>query len=72
MNNKIHIMRLETMINNIKNQVIDEKLINTRLNAAPDSIYTGSLYEDIESLQTAIVLLELNDPHFKKEDNENI
>jgi hypothetical protein len=67
MNNKIHIMRLKTMINNIKNQVIDEKLINTRLNAAPDSIYTGSLYEDIESLQTAIVLLELNDPHFKKE-----
>ena len=72
MNNKIHIMRLETMINNIKNQVIDEKLINTRLNAAPDSIYVGSLYENIESLQTAIVLLELNDPHFKKEDNENI
>lgn len=72
MNNKIHIMRLKTMINNIKNQVIDEKLINTRLNAAPDSIYTGSLYENIESLQTAIVLLELNDPHFKKEDNENI
>ena len=72
MNNQIHIMRLKTMINNIKNQVIDEKLINTRLNAAPDSIYTGSLYEDIESLQTAIVLLELNDPHFKKEDNENI
>jgi hypothetical protein len=65
-------MRLKTMINNIKNQVIDEKLINTRLNAAPDSIYTGSLYENIESLQTAIVLLELNDPHFKKEDNENI
>jgi hypothetical protein len=72
MNNQIHIMRLKTMINNIKNQVIDEKLINTRLNAAPDSIYTGSLYENIESLQTAIVLLELNDPHFKKEDNENI
>jgi hypothetical protein len=72
MNNQIHIMRIETMINNIKNQVIDEKLINTRLNAAPDSIYVGSLYENIESLQTAIVLLELNDPHFKKEDNENI
>ena len=72
MNNKIHIMRLQTMINNIKNQVIDEKLINTRLNVAPDSIYVGSLYENIESLQTAIVLLELNDPHFKKEDNENI
>ena len=72
MNNKIHIMRIEAMINNIKNQVIDEKLINTRLNAAPDSIYVGSLYENIESLQTAIVLLELNDPHFKKEDNENI
>ena len=72
MNNKIHIMRLQTMINKIKNQVIDEKLINTRLNAAPDSIYVGSLYENIESLQTAIVLLELNDPHFKKEDNENI
>jgi hypothetical protein len=65
-------MRLKTMINNIKNQVIDEKLINTRLNAAPDSIYTGSLYENIESLQTAVILLELNDPHFKKEDNENI
>jgi hypothetical protein len=60
-------MRLKTMINNIKNQVIDEKLINTRLNAAPDSIYTGSLYENIESLQTAVILLELNDPHFKKE-----
>ena len=72
MNNQIHIMRIETMINNIKNQVIDEKLINTRLNVAPDSIYVGSLYENIESLQTAIVLLELNDPHFKKEDNENI
>tara|TARA_R110001632_G_scaffold101618_2_gene209486 strand:- start:854 stop:1072 length:219 start_codon:yes stop_codon:yes gene_type:complete len=72
MNNKIHIMRLETMINNIENQLVEEKIINTRLNAAPDSIYTGSLYEDIESLQTAIVLLELNDPHFKKEDNENI
>jgi hypothetical protein len=72
MNNQIHIMRLKTMINNIKNQLVEEKLINTRLNAAPDSIYTGSLYEDIESLQTAIVLLELNDPHFKKEDNENI
>ena len=67
MNNKIHIMRLQTMINNIKNQLVEEKLINTRLNAAPDSIYTGSLYEDIESLQTAIVLLELNDPHFKKD-----
>tara|TARA_R110002051_G_scaffold308205_1_gene379741 strand:- start:424 stop:630 length:207 start_codon:yes stop_codon:yes gene_type:complete len=67
MNNKIHIMRLKTMINNIKNQLVEEKLINTRLNAAPDSIYTGSLYEDIESLQTAIVLLELNDPHFKKD-----
>ena len=67
MNNKIHIMRLETMINNIENQLVEEKIINTRLNAAPDSIYT-----DIESLQTAIVLLELNDPHFKKEDNENI
>ena len=67
MNNKIHIMRLKTMINNIKNQLIEEKIINTRLNAAPDSIYTGSLYEDIESLQTAIVLLELNDPHFKKD-----
>jgi hypothetical protein len=67
MNNKIHIMRLETMINNIKNQVIDEKLINTRLNAAPDSIYVGSLYENIESLQTAVILLELNDSHFKKE-----
>tara|TARA_R110001592_G_scaffold59647_1_gene180986 strand:- start:39 stop:236 length:198 start_codon:yes stop_codon:yes gene_type:complete len=65
-------MRLETMINNIENQLVEEKIINTRLNAAPDSIYTGSLYEDIESLQTAIVLLELNDPHFKKEDNENI
>ena len=72
MNNKIHIMRLQTMINNIENQLVEEKIINTRLNAAPDSIYTGSLYEDIESLQTAIVLLELNDPHFKKEDNENI
>ena len=60
-------MRLKTMINNIKNQLVEEKLINTRLNAAPDSIYTGSLYEDIESLQTAIVLLELNDPHFKKD-----
>jgi hypothetical protein len=67
MNNKIHIMRIEAMINNIKNQVIDEKLINTRLNVAPDSIYVGSLYENIESLQTAIVLLELNDPHFKKD-----
>ena len=67
MNNQIHIMRLKTMINNIKNQLIEEKIINTRLNAAPDSIYTGSLYEDIESLQIAIVLLELNDPHFKKE-----
>ena len=67
MNNKIHIMRLKTMINNIKNQLVEEKIINTRLNAAPDSIYTGSLYEDIESLQTAIVLLELNDPHFKKD-----
>lgn len=72
MNNKIHIMRLQTMINNIKNQLVEEKLINTRLNAAPDSIYTGSLYENIESLQTAVILLELNDPHFKKEDNENI
>ena len=72
MNNKIHIMRLQTMINNIENQLVEGKIINTRLNAAPDSIYTGSLYEDIESLQTAIVLLELNDPHFKKEDNENI
>ena len=72
MNNKIHIMRLKTMINNIKNQLVEEKLINTRLNAAPDSIYTGSLYENIESLQTAVILLELNDPHFKKEDNENI
>ena len=65
-------MRLKTMINNIKNQLVEEKLINTRLNAAPDSIYTGSLYENIESLQTAVILLELNDPHFKKEDNENI
>jgi hypothetical protein len=72
MNNQIHIMRLKTMINNIKNQLVEEKLINTRLNAAPDSIYTGSLYENIESLQTAVILLELNDPHFKKEDNENI
>ena len=72
MNNKIHIMRLKTMINNIKNQVIDEKLINARLNAAPDSIYVGSLYENIESLQTAVILLKLNDPHFKKEDNEDI
>tara|TARA_R110002167_G_scaffold319844_1_gene525642 strand:+ start:224 stop:406 length:183 start_codon:yes stop_codon:yes gene_type:complete len=60
------------MINNIKNQVIDEKLINARLNAAPDSIYVGSLYENIESLQTAVILLKLNDPHFKKEDNEDI
>ena len=60
-------MRLQTMINNIKNQLIEEKIINTRLNASPDSIYTGSLYEDIESLQTAIVLLKLNDPHFKKD-----
>tara|TARA_R110000824_G_scaffold302584_1_gene490347 strand:- start:4 stop:210 length:207 start_codon:yes stop_codon:yes gene_type:complete len=67
MNNKIHIMRLKTMINNIKNQLVEEKIINTRLNAAPDSIYTGSLYEDIESLQTAIILLELNDQNFKKE-----
>ena len=67
MNNKIHIMRLQTMINNIKNQLVEEKIINTRLNAAPDSIYTGSLYEDIESLQTAIILLELNDQNFKKE-----
>ena len=72
MNNKIHIMRLQTMINNIENQLVEEKIINTRLNAAPDSIYTGSLYENIESLQTAVILLELNDPHFKKEDNENI
>ena len=72
MNNKIHIMRLQTMINNIENQLIEEKIINTRLNAAPDSIYTGSLYENIESLQTAVILLELNDPHFKKENNENI
>ena len=60
-------MRLKTMINNIKNQLVEEKIINTRLNAAPDSIYTGSLYEDIESLQTAIILLELNDQNFKKE-----
>ena len=60
-------MRLQTMITNIQNQLVEEKIINTRLNAAPDSIYTGSLYEDIESLQIAIVLLELNDPHFKKE-----
>jgi hypothetical protein len=67
MNNKIHIMRIEAMINKIKNQVIDEKLINTRLNVAPDSIYVGSLYENIESLQTAVILLKLNDPHFKKE-----
>ena len=67
MNNKIHIMRLQTMINNIENQLVEEKLINTRLNVAPDSIYVGSLYENIESLQTAVILLELNDSHFKKE-----
>ena len=72
MNNQIHIMRLKTMINNIKNQLIEEKIINTRLNAAPDSIYTASLYSDIESLQTSIELLKLHDPHFKKENNENI
>ena len=67
MNNKIHIMRLQTMINKIEDQLVKEKLINARLNAAPDSIYVGSLYEDIESLQTSIELLKLHDPHFKKE-----
>ena len=66
MNNKIHIMRLQTMINNIENQLIEEKIINTRLNAAPDSIYTGSLYENIESLQTAVILLELKDRSIEK------
>ena len=67
MNNQIHIMRLKTMINNIKNQLIEEKIINTRLNAAPDSIYTGSLYENIESLQTAVILLELKDRSIENE-----
>ena len=66
MNNKIHIMRLQTMITNIQNQLVEEKIINTRLNAAPDSIYTGSLYENIESLQTAVILLELKDRSIEK------
>jgi hypothetical protein len=70
----IHSIRLRKLISSLTHKIILEKLINNRLcgEEAPNSIYINSLYEDIESLQTAIVLLELNDPHFKKEDNENI
>ncbi len=66
MTNTLHIMRLQTMINKIRDQLIEEKLINSRLNSSPDSIFTANLYSDIESLQTSIELLKLHDPHFKR------
>jgi hypothetical protein len=64
--NTLHIMRLQTMVSRIRDQLVEEKIINTRLNSSPDSIYTANLYSDIESLQTSIELLKLHDPHFKR------
>ena len=66
MTNTLHIMRLQTMVSRIRDQLVEEKIINTRLNSSPDSIYTANLYSDIESLQTSIELLKLHDPHFKR------
>ena len=67
MTNTLHIMRLQTMVSRIRDQLVEEKIINTRLNSSPDSIYTANLYSDIESLQTSIELLKLHDPHFTKD-----
>ena len=67
MTNTLHIMRLQTMVSRIRDQLVEEKIINTRLNSSPDSIYTANLYSDIERLQTSIELLKLHDPHFTKD-----
>ena len=68
MTNTLHIMRLQTMVSRIRDQLVEEKIINTRLNVAQfDSVYTANLYSDIESLQTSIELLKLHDPHFTKD-----
>ena len=58
MNSKIHTMRLRSLISTLTDKIIDERILNDKLGVTDDSVYIQSIWDDIESLQVAIILLE--------------
>ena len=76
MNNKLHRNRLRVIISGIRDEITEELTTSRRL--MPDFCesqsekYMNNCFMDIESLTVGIILMELHDKNFTKEDNENI
>jgi tRNA A58 N-methylase Trm61 len=52
-----HILNLQKIVQDISSKIVEEKITNINLDLPADSVYVGQLYQEIESLQVAIILL---------------
>ena len=76
MNNKLHINRLREIIGGIRDEITEELTTSRRLmpdfSESQSAKYMNNCFMDIESLTVGIILMELHDKNFTKENNEDI